>query len=340
MRKAFNRIAAGVTAVATVGTMFLTVAPAQAVGLTSTKDTLSREKVSVASVAHTLVTTLPTVSTGTVIQLDYETPGFSSLSQNGATGSCASGTCTLTVSATGVLITCTSGPCSGLFTQSGTWTGTNPGSAGSKSITYAQTSGDPVSGTFAIPIVDDDQVTVTATVSPSITFDIDTATTDTESAAPYTVPLGALTTAAVSGSDGSINSIWLDLDTNASGGAVITVLSANSSLKSTAVPGDTIPSASAQMSAGTANYGLCVSTLTTSTGSATSVSPFTDVQCDTTPAGNIVGGLTGSTQNLITTTAAVTAMRARILVDAAITALTAAHNDYTDTLTFIATGTF
>ena len=98
MRKTLNRIASAVTAVATVGSLVLTAAPVHAASLSTTSDTLSREQISVTSVNHTLVTTLPAVSTGTVIQLDYATPGFTSLSQNGSSGSCASGTCLLSLS--------------------------------------------------------------------------------------------------------------------------------------------------------------------------------------------------------------------------------------------------
>jgi len=348
MRKSLNRIAAGVTAIATVGSMFLTIAPAHAATLTSTKDTLSREQISITSVTHTLVTTLPSVSTNTMIVFAYGTAGFASLAQAGSTGACASGTCTLTVSATDVKITCTSGPCSGLFTQTGNWTGTNPGTAGSKSVAYTSAGyGDLVTGSLAIPIVDSDQVTVTATVSPSISFDIDTAVTDTESAAAYSVSLGAITTAdsRTSGTTDSVNYIWMDLDTNASGGAVITVDNAGGAngLRSTATPADDIDSLTGTIANGTENYGICVTGTSATTGSFTEVSPFDNADCaadDQTPS---VGGFNaaGTTQDLVNTGGGVISVgRVQVTVAAGISATTAAHNDYTDTLTFIATGTF
>ena len=350
MRKSLNRIAAGITAIATVGSMLLTAGPVNAATLSSTKDTLSREQISITSVAHTLVTTLPAVSTGTVILFDYSAAGFSSLAQNGSSGTCASGTCTLTVSATDVKITCTAGPCSGLFTQSGTFTGTNPGTAGSKSVSYAQSQGDPISGTLSIPIVDSDQVTVTATVAPSITFDIDTQSASntlpntTESAAPYTVALGSITTTdtRVSGTTDGVNFIMLDLDTNASGGAVVTVKNANGAngLASTAVPADDIDSASSAVSDGVENYGICSVTTSATTGTFTAVAPFAS-SCTGNTEGNTVGGFDGTAQTIYNTGgAAISVGRAMIAVQASIDTLTAAHNDYTDTLTFIATGTF
>ena len=346
MRKSLTRFAAGITALATMGSMFLTVAPAHAASLTAPKDTLSREQISITSVSHTLSTTLPSVSTGTMILFDYAAGGFSSLAQNGSSGSCASGTCTLTVSATDVKITCTAGPCSGLFTQTGTFTATNPGTAGSKSVAYTSV-GDPVTGSIAIPIVDSDQVTVTATVSPAMTFDIDTAVTDTESAAPYSVALGAITTAdsRASGTTDSVNYIWMNLDTNASGGAVITVDNAGGAngLRSTATPADDIDSVTGTIANGTENYGICVTNTSATTGSFTEVSPFNNADCaadDQTPS---IGGFdaSGTPQNLVNTGGAVVSVgRVQVTVAAGIDALTAAHNDYTDTLTFIATGTF
>ncbi len=175
-------------------------------------------------------------------------------------------------------------------------------------------------------------------VLPTITFDLDTATTDTESATPYSVALGTLTTGAVARSNGSINSIWADLDTNASGGAVVTVLS--SSLKSTSVPGDTIPSATATMSAGTANYGLCIASVSQTTGTLTKVSPYDGATC-VDGAVNTVGIVDGTSRNILNTAgAAIVGGRAQIRVNAAISNVTPAHVDYADTLTFIMTGTF
>jgi hypothetical protein len=350
MRKSLNRIAAAVTAAATMGSMFLTVAPVHAAPLVDTSDTLSREQISVTAVEHTLSTTLPSISTGTIVLFAYTTDGFSALSQNGATGACAGGTCSLVVTATNVQIVCTAGPCSGLFTQTGVWTATNPGTAGSKSVPYAQSQGDPVSGSFAIPIVDSDQVTVTASVAPSITFDIDTQAAanalpnTTESAAPYTVALGAITTSdtRVSGTTDGVNYIMLDLDTNAAGGAVITVESANGAngLASTAVPADDIDSTTGAVTDGTENYGICVVDESETTGTFTPVAPF-DGSCTGNTEGNTVGGFDGTPQDILNSAGAPIAVgRAMIAVQASIDALTAAHNDYTDVLTFIATGTF
>lgn len=110
-------------------------------------------------------------------------------------------------------------------------------------------------GNISIPIVDSDQVNITAFVNSFISFDIDTALTDTDCAynvclthengsagSNYTVDLGELNSTWVNksndaavqhvqGGSGVINSIWFDLTTNAYGGAILYVTSANSGLQ-------------------------------------------------------------------------------------------------------------
>ncbi len=217
------------------------------------------------------------------------------------------------------------------------------GSAGTTLLVLSGTFTD--SGTAAMSITDDDQVTITASVATSISFDLDTyatATTSTETATPYTVALGTLTTAAASGSnESSINAIWLDLSTNATGGAIVSVLSANGALKSTSVPGDTIPSATATMAAGTANYGICIKRNDVTSGTFNKVAPFNGATCTTTPTGNTVGVVTTSAQTIYNSGGLpISGGRGEIMVAAENSALTPAHADYSDTLTFVATGTF
>src|SRR5687767_2611399 len=85
----------------------------------------------------------------------------------------------------------------GTATTGGTLT--NPGTAGTQSIGLAmcdETAGCPTtfvsshSSTVQVPIVDSDQVTVTASVDAALTFDIDTSVADAETVAPYSVALG------------------------------------------------------------------------------------------------------------------------------------------------------
>lgn len=183
---------------------------------------------------------------------------------------------------------------------------------------------------------------VCATVTPqTISFDIDTATTDTNTSPLYTVDLGTLTITQASNSDNStVNSIWVDLDTNASGGAVVTVLSSNSGLKSTSVPTSIITSSTGTMAPGVANYGLCVGSVTqTSGGTLAKASPYNGTPC-TSGHVNSVGIVDNTYRNILTVPSGIVGGRSEIRVNAENSVTTPAHNDYSDTLTFIATGTF
>lgn len=201
------------------------------------------------------------------------------------------------------------------------------------------------SGTITVDIINDDQVGVTATVNQSITFDLDTSVADGETNPAYTVALGTVTVTdtRVSGSTDSINMIIAEVDTNASGGAVVTVKNANGSngLVSTAVPADNIGSADGAIVDGTENYGLCVMSVTQTTGTMAKASPYNTGSCATNTETNDIQGLTTAGENILNTSGApIAGGHAEIAVNAAISGVTVAHSDYTDTLTFIATATF
>lgn len=218
---------------------------------------------------------------------------------------------------------------------------TNGPSDDDDTITIGGVFGD--SGVLTIEIIDNDQVTMSASVAETITFDLDTATSDTESATPYTVNLGSLLYTQVNRSDHSlINSIFMDAATNATGGMTVTVQNANGAdgLKSTSVPADKIVNAATNMLAGTANYGLCVVSGPTG-GLARAGTYNSGGTCTTASATNEVEALTATPLPLIASTAASTAAgRAEVLVNATVASSTPAHADYADTLTFIATASF
>jgi hypothetical protein len=121
---------------------------------------------------------------------------------------------------------------------------------------YNAGDGGVETGEIEIPIVDDDTVNITGYIDTVMSFDIDTAVSDTNcestggsacdsyggagDGAGYVVDLGELTLDAVNSSgdsvmhadgvEGAINYIWFDLETNASGGAIVTVESQYESL--------------------------------------------------------------------------------------------------------------
>lgn len=237
---------------------------------------------------------------------------------------------------------------------------TNPGAVAATNIDILmcdETAGCPAgfttvhSSQIAYGIIDDDTIAVTATVNSSLTFDMDTAgsndsTCDTdETAAPYTIPLGVITNTdtRVSGATDTINLICVDLDTNASGGAVITVNNANgaSGLVSTSTPADDIDSTDGSVGDNTENYGLCIVTTTAATGTFDDAGGYDGDTCAANSETNNVQALSTTPEDILDTNGAPIATgRATIAVNASIAITQQAHNDYTDALTFIATGTF
>ena len=181
----------------------------------------------------------------------------------------------------------------------------------------------------------------------TITFDLDTSVADGENEGAQSVALGTITVSnsKVSGTTDSVNMIIAELDTNATGGAVVTVRNANgaSGLVSTSVPADNISSADGTISNGTENYGLCVitATLTQTSGTFAIATPYSGNTCVTNSEINDIEGLTTTGEDILNTAGgSVVGGHAEISVNGAISGITPAHSDYTDTLTFIATGTF
>jgi hypothetical protein len=302
---------------------------------------LSRLKAGQTGVSFSLVFTLAVAESGT---LTVTFPvGFTVTGAPTGTGSSA---CLSAFGSTSSTMTATKNNCSGSVTLAGGII-TNPSTPGTYTITWSNDSG---SGQVAI--VDDDQVTVSGAIDPQITWNVGaqasaTACDGTFSASGGSLPLGSLTTAAVASSDvASVPHICTRLTTNAPGGAIVTVTSANASLKSVSTPADTIPSSTATLVAGTTGYGLCAGSTggdsgkdtTTPVGATpTGTSPFNG-SCST--SAHNVGGLTTSPQTVWSLSGPSQNAFFRLFLKAAISPSVPAHTDYADVLTFIATGTY
>lgn len=315
---------------------FVLLQPAKAA--TTASDTMSRIQASTAS-THTIALT---TTTGTAVEITFPA---------GFTGTAATATATCT--AAGNVITCTTVPASVVVTGL-----TNP-AVGSYNIAVDFTGDTDVS--MNVITVDSDQVTVTGYINTTITFDIDTDETqatdcafdacfahsgeDTIPAGNYTVDLGNLTTAAINnsgdagvlhsdGKTGDINYIMLDLSTNAYGGAVVSMLSANGRLDG---PGDTaydIPAA-ATIAANTPGYGVKFNAVVEA-GTGTGLVQNTD--CEVLDA-TYCEPSTTAFELYNTSGDAIQDSRVALEVAAAIDG-TMPAGTYTDTLTFIATATY
>lgn len=236
----------------------------------------------------------------------------------------------------------------------------NPGSAGSTTVAIlhddeGNTGENSVN--IAVGIVEEDTVTINAEVASELTFDIDVATgTGTENdPASNPVDLGTLSTGSVTTSNGSsVDSIFIDISTNASGGVVITAINTDTvvDLASTSTPADTIsvvgtPGTTA-VTAGTEGYGICVvGTPSATTGTLTTNAEYdgdgSNDGCTASTSDNVVGvppSSAGSADTVVSSSAPVSGGDIEIAVKAAISATTEAHDDYTDAIRFIATGTF
>lgn len=169
-----------------------------------------------------------------------------------------------------------------------------------------------------------------ATVAPSITFDIDIASGDSDSNPPYDVSLGNLLPATVIDAP---DKIWVDLETNADSGAKVYISSANGGLTS-AVKSYTINSATANLAGATTGYGAQGSTATESSGGPLSiVSPYNG-------AGQNVGVLDSLIREIFSTSSPITAGRGSLILKAKSSAQTPSSDDYEDTVTLTAAASF
>lgn len=242
MKPNFRKLSALILTLTLFVFLFGPVSSANATNPSNISDTMTRQKTSTAS-SHTVVFTMSgsvTFDASDTITYDYGTAGFtlaaattSDVSFNdgtartvvaaGTSPACSAGANNVTVTTnTGTgLITVTA--CSG-FTSSaggatvtfkiGTAVGggtdrlTNPGSNGSKTLTLAGSYGD-ASTNFAVPILTDDQVVVSATVDPTITSTL----------SANTCSLGTLSSGAV-----NFCSYTNTVTTNAGGGYASTII--------------------------------------------------------------------------------------------------------------------
>jgi hypothetical protein len=233
--------------------------------------------------------------------------------------------------------------CAGATTLGGAHL-TNPSSPGVYTITWTNDN-----GSGDVVITDDDQINVSSNVDPSLSFNVGTSSScdGTFSGNGGTLALGTLDPGSVASSDASgVSHICTRVTTNAAVGAAVSVRSLYASLASASAPTDAINSSTATLVPGTEGYGICVGSdvghtgkdVTTPVGAdPTAQAPFASA-CNVTT--HNVGGLTTSAQTIWNLSGVSQNAFARVFLKAAISVLTPAHGDYTDTLTFIATATY
>jgi len=157
--------------------------------------------------------------------------------------------------------------------------------------------------------------------------------TDTSaSSPPYNVPLGTLSSSAVTTAP---DRICVRVTANAEGGVVVEGKSTNGALKSVSTPADLIASATATLTAGSSGYGFCSSN---AQNGFTAQAPYNGT-CNT-GSGHQVGGIATVDQTIWSAPGPVTDAYGELLTKASISTTVPAHNDYQDILILTVTGTY
>ncbi|MDD5251840.1 MAG: hypothetical protein PHT12_04385 [Patescibacteria group bacterium] len=290
---------------------------------------------------------LPSVSS-TTLTVTFPA-GFTLGDVAGVTGACADGGTVDNIQKVGLVITADKHACGvGAVTLSDIPLHT-PGTAGAYTISWVNDN----PGNTVVYIVPIDQIQVTADITSALTFDVDTLDADAcTSAKPdggYSVGLGTLTPGTAKTAD---KHICMLLDSNASDGVVVQVKSLNEGLLSASVAhtilGTYNAGATTDLSGAVEAYGICVLDTTKAPGSAGAdpqqILPYNG-SCAIDSATNAVGGVDNADfQTMVNTSGAPLDGDGYNTVDALVSAkalsTTPAAVDYTDTLTFRATGTF
>lgn len=164
-----------------------------------------------------------------------------------------------------------------------------------------------------------------ATLSPTLTFDIDVAATDIDNSVT-TLDLGSLLAGTVVD---SAEKIWVDFVTNGESGGRVYVYGSNAGLLSTRAA-YTISAVTGNLTALTEGFGAQGSTATNGLSEATLYDQ----------TGNTVGIVDTAIREIFTATAPTTGGRGSFLLKAKSGAVTPAASDYTETLTVIASASF
>lgn len=166
-----------------------------------------------------------------------------------------------------------------------------------------------------------------ATSAVTLSFDIDIGpTSGVDTNPPYAIDFGTLTLGSVNTAS---DKVWVDLSTNAEFGGYIYIYGTNSGLRSSTT-NYTISSSSTNLTSASEGYGVQAA----NQSSLSPVSPYNN--------GSDTVGIVDTTIREILNSGAspVTGGRASLTLKAKAQSTTPASNDYTDTVTLVASGTF
>ena len=189
-------------------------------------------------------------------------------------------------------------------------------------------------GNYGSAVVTNDQVVVNATVPPTFNFAIGTCASNTDN---FTANLSPGSVGATTGCDITVN-------TNAKTGWFAWASDSQSGLHSVAATktiASTTPGTNAALSAGTEGYVLGVTSITAGSGGGTTsaTNAYGNGSGGVAPAGS-GSGLNATLNMIASSTGTASGAVIRVKEFAAITALTPAATDYTDTITLTGAGSF
>lgn len=170
------------------------------------------------------------------------------------------------------------------------------------------------------------------TVSPTLVFDIDVSTTDSETDPPYDLDMGDLFPGSVVDSS---QKIWVDVETNAVAGATVFLYGKNAGLYSLSV-GYTIAGVTADLSLGGVSQGFGVQGLGTTESSGSSltlVSPYDG-------GGDTVGVVDTAVRRLFVASGPLIGGRGWLTIKAKSSTNAPTSNDYNETMTLVASGCY
>lgn len=170
-----------------------------------------------------------------------------------------------------------------------------------------------------------------ATDTISITFDIDVASSDSESGAPYTVEFGDLSSGSVTT---ATDNIWIDLSTNAENGGFVYIYATNGGLSST-TNSYTISSSTSNLASIDEGFGVRSNSVAESSGGPlVAQSPYDSTADNVGVTDSTIREVYNSSNNPIS------GGRGSILLKAKTSTLTPASSDYAEILTLIASASF
>jgi len=173
-------------------------------------------------------------------------------------------------------------------------------------------------------------VSSASTVNPSFNFDIDVSATDAKTDPPFTITFPDLVANTVVDSP---QKIWVDIETNAESGGNVYVYGQNSGLYS-ATRSYTITSVTGDLSVLSQGVGAQSASATqTSGGPLTALTPYNGTS-------QSVGIIDSAIRSIYGSTTPVVGGRASFVVKAKSSSITLVANDYTETLTVIASANF